>query len=132
MKKEISIEYVQAKLIKDVPEYDDESVALYDMEIHYENGNICYLPLGLSRTAAEKAMTVQYGHTWPDDIRWEKSSRELRAILGEALYRHNKANSEGKKPYREARAALKQGKCPHCNKSLDPYQRYARDEPLFK
>ena len=131
MKKEISIEYVQAKLIKDVPVYDNESVALYDMEIHYENGNISYMPLGLSRTDAEKAMAERYGHTWPDDIRWEMSSRELKYRLVSAINQHHKANSDRKKPYREARAALKQDKCPHCDKSLDLYRPYVRDKPLM-
>jgi len=131
MKKEISIEYVQAKLIKDVPEYDDESVALYDMVIHWWGGNISYLPLGLSRTDAEKAMTERYGHAWPDDIRWEKSSRELKHRLVSAIKQHHKANSDRKKPYREARAALKQGKCPHCDKSLDPLHWAERDKPLI-
>ena len=132
MKKEISyIEYVQAKLIKDVPEYDDESVALYDMEIHYENGNISYLPLGLSRTDAEAAMAERYGHAWPDDIRWEHSSRELKHHLVSAIHRHHKANSDRKKTHREARAALKQGKCPHCNEILDPLKWAGREKPLM-
>ena len=131
MKKEISIEYVRAVLIEDVPEYDNESVALYDMEIHYENGSISYMPLGLSRTDAEKAMAERYGHAWPDDIRWDHSSRELRAILGDALHRHNKANSDRKEPYRRARAALKEGYCPHCEKSLDILHWEVRDKPIF-
>jgi len=132
MKKEISIEYVRAILVKDVPEYDNESVALYDMEIHYENGNISYMPLGLSRIEAHNQMAERYGHAWPDDIRWDHSSRELKAILGDALHRHNKANSYRKKPYREARAALKQGKCPHCNESLDLLHWEVRDKPIFR
>lgn len=71
------VKYAHGKLVKDAM-HDSDDAALYDMVLHYENGDEGYVPLMLPMHEAMRAVTHLYGVS---EIHWDKSSLLLRSEL---------------------------------------------------